>query len=559
MKRTCTVLVLAVLLCFGTVVVYAQDATNGADLYEANCAVCHGDSGEGITGPSLINCSICDALQDLIDKIEADMPQGNPENCVTECAEDTAAFVFEIFNDNIPLDDPIPASITAGAVRIELETLATGLAAPIEIKPAGDGSDRLFVVDQTGMIYLLAAGQLQTTPFLDVSSRLVSPLGVLGSRDEADYDERGLLGLAFHPGFADADSSGYGKLYTYTSEPVNGAADFSTTALPEGAGFDHQSVIAEWTADASDPDIVDPTSRREIMRIDQPQFNHNGGMLAFGGDGYLYIGLGDGGSSNDRDDGHGDEGNGQNTATVHGSILRIDPLAPAATADSADAVSANGNYRIPAGNPLVGADGIDEIYAYGFRNPYRFSFDGVTSELIAADVGQNYIEEINNVAAGENYGWNLKEGSFRFIPETGNVSDNVADLPAGLTDPVAQYDHDEGISIIGGYVYRGEALSDLPGKYVFGDFSTSFSEADGRLFYADLAGGVIQEFIIGSDARSLNLYVKGIGIDAAGEIYVLAGSSFGPFGTGGVIFKIVPLPADGGDASSDCFIMTALH
>ena len=159
--------------------------------------------------------------------------------------------------------------------------------------------------------------------------------------------------------------------------------------------------------------------------------------------------------------------------------------------------------------------------------------------MIVADVGQNNIEEIDIVYLGGNYGWNLKEGSFWFDPDTGDVFDDLANIGVELIDPVAEYDHDDGISIIGGYVYRGQEIPELFGKYIFGDFSLGFGSPSGRLFYADLETGKIQELIIGNDDRSLNLYVKGFGMDPEGEIYVLASTNLGPFGTGGVVLKIV--------------------
>ncbi|MFH1717169.1 MAG: PQQ-dependent sugar dehydrogenase [Planctomycetota bacterium] len=451
-----------------------------------------------------------------------------------------------------PLEDPIPEPIVKGAVSIELEAVALALTSPVDLKPAADGTGRLFVVDQSGKIYIILEGQLQASPFLDIASRLVAPLGIIGSHDVNDFDERGLLGSALHPGFAEPTSPGYHRVYTYTSEPVGGPADFTTDPPP--AEVNHQSVIAEWTVDDSNPNLANPNTRRELLRIDQPQFNHDGGMLAFGPDGYLYISLGDGGAGNDVGEGHGVSGNGQNIHTVHGSILRIDPLSPVATPDSTDIISANGGYRIPAENPFVGVDGVDEIFAYGLRNPFRFSFDSATGKLVVADVGQNFVEEIDIVNIGGNYGWNLKEGTFRFNPSDGNVSDDLNGLPAGLIDPVAQYDHDEGISVIGGYIYRGAAIPELFGKYVFGDFSRSFRPADGRLFYADLDTGVVKELIIGVDDRPLNLYVKGFGQDLAGEIYLLASSNLGPFGTGGAVLEIVDLCTARipGDINNDC-------
>jgi len=441
-----------------------------------------------------------------------------------------------------PLENPIPEPIEKGVVKIELETIATGLTAPVYLTHAGDGTDRLFVVDQPGRILLIENGQLLSTPFLDVTDRVHMP-GFFGSQDVNDFDERGFLGLAFHPDFADPQSPGYQKIYTYTSEMNELPANFTTEPLPADVVFDHQSVIAEWTVDAQNPNAIDISTRREIIRIDEPQFNHNGGMLAFGPDGYLYISIGDGGAGNDVADGHGPTGNGQNINTVHGSILRIDPLDPVTTT-SPDNVSLNGKYRVPTDNPFVGFDGLDEIYAYGFRNVWRFSFDSLTGDLVAADVGQGQIEEIDIVGAGGNYGWNLKEGTFSFDPETGTINNGINGLPEGLIDPVVQYDHDEGISITGGFVYRGSAIPELSGKYVFGDFSSGFFQADGRLLYADLATGLIQEFIIGLDDRNLGLYVKAFGQDADGELYLLAGTALGPYGDLGVILKIVPVQTE---------------
>ncbi|MCC6675579.1 MAG: PQQ-dependent sugar dehydrogenase [Phycisphaerales bacterium] len=447
-----------------------------------------------------------------------------------------------------PLDNPIPDPITKGSVRIELLPVVTGMAAPIDFTPAGDGSDRLFIADQNGIVRMMKGGVLSPTPFLDASSRLVSPLGIIGTHDEHDYDERGLLGITFHPGFANPSSPGFRKFYTYTSEPVAGPADFTTSAPPPvGREFDHQNVIAEWTVSATDPDRVDPASRREMIRIDQPSFNHNAGQIRFGPDNMLYITTGDGGAADDQDGqpegpgrtsfGHGPTGNGQNKFTAHGKVLRIDPTGRD---------SANGQYGIPAGNPFSGPDGLRETYAYGFRNPFRFSFDSLSGDLIVADVGQNDIEEVDRVTVGGNYGWNLKEGSFKFNPNgagAGFVEAGTSGLPPGLTDPILEYDHDEGIAIVGGFVYHGSAIPELEGKYVFGDFGLDFTVASGRLFYADLTTGLIQQFILGFDDRDLNLFVKGFGQDAAGEIYLLAGPNLGPYGTQGAVYRITAIPS----------------
>ncbi len=450
------------------------------------------------------------------------------------------------------LADPIPAPIPKSSITIELQTVATNLVAPNLLTHAGDGTDRQFIVDQGGDIKLIKNGALQATPYLDTSSLLVSPLGgiIPPFQDPfGDFDERGLLGLAFHPDFDDIAKSGYGKFYTYTSEPITGPADF-TVPLPVGESFNHQSVIREWNVDpiadviAGDPTIIS----RELMRIDEPQFNHDAGMVAFGPDGNLYISIGDGGAADDNAPGHGLTGNGQNPTNILGTIVRIDPLG---------SNSANGQYGIPASNPFVADAGkLDEIYAFGFRNPFRFSFDvdpasgqitgGTTGNLIVADVGQNVIEEVDIVTAGGNFGWNAKEGSFRF--ENGQVFGDLTGVPAGLIDPVLEYDHDEGISIIGGFVYRGSAIPELVGKYVFGDFSNAgFFTPGGRLFVGDLTTGLIEELTLGLDDRQLGLFVKGFGQDADGELYVLAGTNLGPFrdvtGQGfGQVLRIVPVP-----------------
>jgi len=478
--------------------------------------------------------------------------QGPGYRCRPHATSMRGDFKVEVPLVPVALDDPIPEPIEKGTISIELETIASGLTAPVYLTHAGDGTDRLFVVDQPGKIWIIENGQLLNTPFLDVTGRVYMP-GFFGSQDVNDFDERGLLGLVFHPGFTHPASGGYQKIYTYTSETVDGPADFTTGPLPEGASFDHQSVITEWTVDASSPNIIDTTTRREIMRIDEPQFNHNAGMLEFGPDGYLYISVGDGGEGNDVGDGHGATGNGQNKNTVHGSILRIDPLDPAAMPGMFNPISANGKYCVPADNPFVGVDGIDEIYAYGLRNPWRFSFDSERG-LIVADVGQNKIEEIDIIQAGGNYGWNLKEGTFRFDPDAGTGGEDLSGLPLDLIDPVAQYDHDEGISVTGGFVYRGSAIPELWGKYVFGDFSMSFFTGSGRLFCADLDTGLIEELIIGADDRDPGLFVKAFGQDSSGELYLLAGTNLGPFGSSGLVLKIVDLCTTRlpGDINNDC-------
>ncbi|MCA9298282.1 MAG: PQQ-dependent sugar dehydrogenase, partial [Phycisphaerales bacterium] len=203
----------------------------------------------------------------------------------------------------------------------------------------------------------------------------------------------------------------------------------------------------------------------------------------------------------------------------------------------------NGAYGVPADNPFVNAPGLDEIFAYGLRNPFRFSFHPDTGALIVSDVGQNDVEEVNVVQAGDNLGWRLKEGSPRFVPNgagSGFVTSNMDGLPGDLVDPVIEYDHDEGISIIGGHVYRGTEIDGLQGRYVFADFSLGFFFPRGRLFHGDLTTGEIRTLKVTIRDEPLGLFVKGFGEDAAGNLYLCAGVNLGPFGTNGNVYRIVP-------------------
>lgn len=435
----------------------------------------------------------------------------------------------------VPLGDPIPASIPTGTIKVDLQPVATGLTAPNWGTVAPAQPDRIFVTDQSGILWAIELAAGTKTVFLDVTGRLV-PLGLFGPNT---FDERGLLGVAFHPSYATN-----GLLYTFTSEPVDGAADFST--MPPATTPDCQSVIAEWSVpDPTNPgSVVDVNSRRELIRVDKPQFNHNGGGMSFGPDGLLYITFGDGGGADDRDGqnfigvpiiGHGCGGNGQNKDAILGKMIRIDPLG---------SNSANGMYGIPAANPFVGQPGLDEVFAYGLRNPWRFSFDSLTGTLYCADVGQNDIEELNIIAAGGNYGWRQKEGTFFFVfngDQSAYVTDVSLDVPAGMTDPIAQYDHDEGTAIVGGFVYRATGVPELADKYICGDFARTFSN-DGRLFYLD-AGNELKEFTY-LRTPDLGLSLLGFGQDEEGQVYVLANSTGTPFGVTGVVLRIGPSCGD---------------
>ena len=421
---------------------------------------------------------------------------------------------------------PFPVLIPKGDAHVALQPVVTGMTAPLGIAVPDDGSGRILVYDQAGSVTLLLSGTPLPTPFLDVSNRLV-PLGLF---PPLNYDERGLLGLATHPAFAANP-----KVYTYTSEPAgSGTADF-TTDQPAG-GFDHQDVVAEWTVDPGNPNVVNPASRRELLRTNHPQFNHNGGTMRFGPDGMLYISIGDGGGGDDEGPGHdGAMGNAQDTSKIFGKILRINP-------DGNN--SANGKYGIPADNPFVGGGGLGEVYAYGLRNPYTFHFDPGTGLLYVGDAGQNKVEEVDVVAKGSNNAWHHMEGGFFFDTVTTSPGDGqvttipTAPVPLGATKPLAQYGHGDGVVVIGGTVPRSTALPALAGRYVFGDFGTSFASPSGRLFYLD-GNQQIREAVIDPGNKPLGLFVKGFGQDAAGDVYVCGSTTVGPFGTTGVVVKLV--------------------
>ena len=436
-------------------------------------------------------------------------------------ASSTSA-VVNVTIRTVPIDNPIPQRIPKGDLTIELKTVADGMTSPLGMAAPDDGSGRMFVYDQVGVVWVVTAAGRLPTPLLDLRTRLVNISG--------SYDERGLLGLAVHPNFAQNP-----LIYTYSSEPSAGPADFPSVLAP-GQTNNHQSVIAEWRLSPSSSNLVDPATRREVLRIDEPQSNHNGGTMRFGPDNLLYFSLGDGGQADDEGIGHAPGGNGQDLGDILGSVIRID-------VDGSN--SANGRYGVPSDNPFVGVAGVDEVYAYGLRNPFSFSFDRGTGQLYLGDVGQNKVEEVDIIQKGGNYGWNIKEGTFFFDPNgagAGYVTTTpVRDMPPGLIDPIAQYDHDDGSAVIAGYVYRGGLLPSLAGRFLFGDWGI-FGSPSGRLYYLD-AASTVKELRIGLDDRPLGYYLKGYGEDAAGELYVFASKAQGPAGNSGIMYKIVPPPA----------------
>lgn len=379
---------------------------------------------------------------------------------------------------------------------LNFETVAEGFNSPVVLTHAGDRSNRLFVADQIGKIYVIEDGELLSDPYLDLTEKVLD-------LDET-YDERGLLGLAFHP-----DYKINGKFYVYYSSPKS------------GEGINHESILSEFHVLNDNTNQANTFSERVIFRLDQPEANHNGGQLAFGPDGYLYVGLGDGGGAGDQ---HGEIGNGQNINTYLGTILRI------------DIDSYNDPYGIPPDNPFIDSHGLDEIFAYGLRNPWKFSFDDETGRLFAGDVGQDQWEEIDIVVNGGNYGWRIMEGA-HFYDET--LLDELDIDMDSLEQPIHEYSHDIGKTVIGGYIYRGDIESPLYGKYIFGDWSTDFTVADGRIYYLsqDNSGNWLRsEFRL---LEQFNRFILGFGEDENDELYILSKTNLGPTGTTGDVRKLI--------------------
>ncbi|MCM4158460.1 PQQ-dependent sugar dehydrogenase [Antarcticibacterium flavum] len=412
--------------------------------------------------------------------------------------------------------------------KVGLELLADNFVSPVALVESPDDSGRYFIVDQVGVIrvHTPRKGVLQK-PFLDLKEKIV-PL-----KDE--HEERGLLGLAFHPEY-----SKNGRFFVHYSAPLSEDG-------PEN--WDHTSHISEFRVSQDNPEMADKSSEKIIMKVHQPQDNHNAGTLAFGPDNYLYIALGDGGGANDIDRGHVPDwydenagGNGQNVEqTLLGSILRIN-------------VDGDSPYSIPDDNPFVGKDGMDEIYAYGLRNPYRFSFDMKgNNDLIAGDAGQVLWEEVSLIKKGGNYGWNVKEGTHCF--NAYNNDKEKEECPEEdkmgnpLIDPVIEFkqggtDHGgKGLVVIGGYVYRGKVVENLPGKYIFGTWTQQHGKPAGAMFVATPKETGMWDFkeleIAQTNSTSIGHYLLSFGQNKEGEMFVLTTDENGPVGNTGKVFKIV--------------------
>ena len=440
---------------------------------------------------------------------------------------------------------------------VALELVADGFTHPVMLTEPPDDTDRRFVVDQTGQIWIVtSAGQRLAEPFLNIEDRIIEL--------NEHYDERGLLGLAFHPDYASN-----GRFFVFYSAPLR------EQALDN---FDHTNRLSEFRVSRADPNKADPGSEQVLLKIDHPYMNHNAGTLAFGPeDGYLYVSLGDGGHRDDQDlhfvPGHVEDwyevnigGNGQEIENnLLGSILRIDVSAE----DHGGHHGGGTPYAVPEDNPFTGIPGVlGEIYAYGFRNPYRFSFDTAGDhDLIVGDAGQNLFEEVDLVTKGGNYGWNVMEGRHCFnaaLPtdpfeecpsETGTghpVEGDPLVLPVIEARNAGYFDDGLGLVVIGGYVYRGDRLPEaFRGKYFFGTFSRGERHTDhgevhlpGRIFVAtrqDAEDWPFAELVLTNRPEGeLGHLLLSFGQDQEGEVYVLVAGEAGPTGNTGRVYKLTP-------------------
>jgi glucose/arabinose dehydrogenase len=435
------------------------------------------------------------------------------------------------------------AMLAAGAASaqsvpgVAAEEVVTGLTSPVQLtSPPED--DRRFIVEQTGVIRLLRPdGSLADPPFLDLRDRVVE------LRD--GFEERGLLGLAFHPDFADN-----GRFYVHYSAPLRASAP---------GGWDHTARLSEFRVPTETPDRADPASERVLMRIDHPNRKTNGGAIAFGPDGYLYVAVGEGGGA------HGigevafgalevpERGNvwdalAQDVHTPYGKILRL------------DVDHGWPGYAVPESNPFVNQPGMDEIWAWGFRNPYRMAFDrGGDRDLYVSAVSESLSEAVYRLDAPGNYGWPLREGTRCYDRQTPLDPPEECERfgPNGwrIQDPVVAYfnanvaespiDGDAlGTAVVGAYVYRGEALPDLRGRLVVADYASNPREASGTLYVAGPEGDVASTWPV-QELLTVEGRAQALGRDADGELYLLTRESFAPSGDTGRVFKLVPA-GDGG-------------
>lgn len=417
-------------------------------------------------------------------------------------------------------------ALLAGELQIALQPVTESLTQPLTYTQLPGGT--ALVVDQPGYVWRIDPdGTRPTEPILNLTDRL-SPI------NHGAFDERGVLDLALHPDF-DSNRRVY---ITYTApRRASAPSDWDCTLR-----------LSEFRLPSQQPLLIDPASERVVLEIDTPYSNHHSGRIAFGPDGLLHLSVGDGGNANDQGK-RPESGNGQNLQTLLGKILRID-------------VNRSGSgtaYSIPSDNPFVhGGAGLPEIYAYGLRNVWGLSFDrGGSHELFAADVGQNLFEEVDIITKGGNYGWSLKEGFVAFDAKSPNKPPGtVPDAGArgeSLIDPILQYRHPGvkkdpeafGISITGGYVYRGKALPELAGRYVFGDWSRNWGLPQGAILAAQRpetgSGRWSVSPVTVVQPRDFSGYVTGLGEGRDGELYLMTNGSNGLTPGKGRVWKLVPV------------------
>jgi glucose/arabinose dehydrogenase len=410
----------------------------------------------------------------------------------------------------------------ASAFDVKLEPIATAMQSPVDLKESPDGSGRLFIVEQTGNIRIVMPdGSMKPEPFLDLSRAIVKMY--------VRFDERGVLGLAFHP-----DYKNNGKFYVHYSVAI---PENDPDLLHEIFG-NHTSIVSEFKV-SDNADVADAASERVLMRVNQPQFNHNGGALEFGPDGHLYISLGDGGFADDWGYGHNKKiGNSQDLSNLLGKVLRID----------VNKQDEGLEYGIPSDNPFANKDGARaEIFAYGFRNPWRMTFDtGGDHSLFVADVQQNSYEEVNIVKNGGNYGWRIMEGNHCFDYLNPNDAPASCDK-TGLEAPIIEYNHCNkhagkdclGVNVQGGAVYRGNHAA-WQGKYFFGDWSMTFGGKSGRLYAATESGGKWTIESLNVTNGPFVTHVLAITQDLSGNVYIMTSDSMGPYGSRDTVYKVVP-------------------
>ncbi|HAB16147.1 MAG TPA: PQQ-dependent sugar dehydrogenase [Verrucomicrobiota bacterium] len=417
--------------------------------------------------------------------------------------------------------------ICADSPKIALKLIAEDFTQPLAYVPLPE--NHALVVDQPGLVWLIAPdGTRRPEPVLNLTNKL-------SAINHGAFDERGLIDLALHPKF----SANRRVLVTYTApRRASAPADWDCTLR-----------LSEFTLPAALPLRIDPASEKVILEIDKPYANHNSGRLAFGPDGLLYLSVGDGGNANDEGK-RPETGNGQNLQTHLGKVLRLD----------VDRTEGEQRYAIPTDNPFAGSkDGLPEIYAYGLRNIWGLSFDrGGTRELFAADVGQNLLEEVDIIVKGGNYGWSLREGFSGFSAKSPNTSPTEVRRTGlrgePLVEPILQYKHAGpkkdpealGISITGGFIYRGRALPELVGQYVFGDWSRSWGLPQGVLLSARRPATNGERWSITPlevvQPEKFAAYITAFGQDSEGELFVMTNGSNSLTPGKGKLWKLVPPP-----------------